>query len=240
MAEVKMGMRKLSELVLDDKVQPRSAVSRTTVSRVRSAIRNGEVIPPPLVDERTNTLVDGRARHRAYLQEHGEEYAIEVELRSFTKRRQMLEEAARINVRHGEPLSEIDRLRTALHLRQMGSTTKTICRVLNISPEELKARAEGRIATLVPDKSDPEPRPREVVLPNLAAHKAGQEITTDQYEAIRKCSGPDQRCSAENLLRLLNHDLLDLDDPLLMRALRTLYENLGKLFASGAVVEKCP
>ena len=123
---------KLTDVVFDSKIYPRSQSDTSLISKYRDAI---DQLPPIVIDGK-NRLIDGYHRLMAYSQEGMEK--IEVTIFNSEDDRECLMESIRLNSRHGKQLTRTEKkeMATRLYLQSLPETD--ISQILSISERTLQ------------------------------------------------------------------------------------------------------
>lgn len=93
---------KASDLVKDPAVYPREQVSQANVLDIARALKLGRMLPPPIVDKNSLTILDGYHRVDAYQKQLGDDIEIEVEVEDHPDKQSMLLRSIELNVTHGQ------------------------------------------------------------------------------------------------------------------------------------------
>lgn len=215
---------KLSDLVLDYGLNPRSQLDRAHVAALREVYRSGALLPPPRVDAKSLRVIDGFHRTLVYQQEldpDAEVTVIAVDHKSDTN---MFLDALECNSAHGLRLTKFDRARAVLKLRRQGIGMHRIAKALGMRVDALKAIAEQRVAK----REDGQ----EIVLKRAVRHLRGQTLTDEQVAAQAKLGGNDARFIVAQLVALVETGMLNTEDEELMAQV----SRLGELLAPYALV----
>ena len=124
---------KVSDLVLDYNLYPRTETSKVHISQMAEALEAGVKFPPIIVDAKSLRVVDGFHRVEAYKRLKRE--TIEAELREYPSEAELFAEAARLNASHGRPLSPYDRKRIVLRLKELGFERERIAEIIQARVE---------------------------------------------------------------------------------------------------------
>jgi len=216
---------KLSELVVDFDVYPRTDVNGQNVTAICQALEAGDKMPPITICKKTKRVVDGVHRVRAYMRLHGPDYLIEANAKSYANDGELVLDAARLNATHGYKLTSVDRSRCALLADRLHVPMATMAKALSI-PEQ-------RLASLVVDRTAYDGKLR-VPLKRTARHFAGRKLTKLQVEANDRLSGMNQIFYVNQILTLIDSELLDTSDEKLMEALAALAGRLDSLVGEKA------
>ena len=203
---------KLHELVEDFKLLPRPQVDSQNVGVIRSAIAAGYVMPPIVIDAKSKRIVDGFHRKRAYEEEFGIDYEIEVLARDYPDEASMYRDACERNTTHGRNLTSYDRAYAALRAKTLyRMKIEHIAASLHMSVDGVKSllsRKSARTATasgigIVPVK-------------RTVSHMAGKVLTKKQVAEMPHLSGQLPLREVNELIRLIESDMWDVGNPSLM------------------------
>lgn len=219
---------KLSEIVLDYNLYPRTQVDSTNVARITSARQAGEDVPPPIVDDKGLRVVDGFHRVTSWRQTLEPDAEVLVEVRSYKSDADLFIDAVSMNARHGKPLSPFDRARCALRMRKFRVGIAKMAQALGVRPETLKAVAEKRVA-LREDGS-------ETIVKRVIAYKAGTTLTPAQEVVNARLSGRSTSALVGDLIGLIETDLIDVSDSTVIERLH----RLGELLDAWRVANPLP
>jgi len=211
----KLAQLRLSELVLDWDLYPRQNVDSQHVGNLCDAIRGGASLPPIIVDAKSKRVIDGFHRYRAFRREFDGDPVIGVELREYASDREMLLDAIRLNASHGRALTKQDKTRCLLLAKKYRVAVKMVAQALCMRPSDIKALAEGRVAS---SKSG-----RPVPLKRGLDHLAGATLTDEQIDVLPKLSGMPATFHARQLILLIETGMLNTSDADTMEVLRELY-----------------
>lgn len=219
---------KLSEIVIDFSLYPRTQVDSGNVSTLREAFRAGAKLPPPVIDSQSKRVADGVHRVTMYRRELDADAEIEVEVREYATEGDLFADAVRMNAAHGRPLSPFDRARCATRLKKYRIGVAKIASLLGVRVETLKAVAERRVAKTTDG--------REMVVKRSIAHvvQSGTPLTEEQEAANVKLDGMKPIYHVGQLLLVIENDLIDTSDSELMERLAKLGQALEK-YASASV-----
>jgi hypothetical protein len=198
---------KAIELVFDWNLWPRHEVGQldsTNLARMRQAILAGIKLPPVIVNQHDNRIIDGMHRTKVMLSLYGDDAMIEVLYKQYESEAEMFIDAARINNQHGLPLSPKDRVHVFLKARKMRIPIPAIAEALGMEVEATKKFIEDRIAT---SKSG-----EKIPLPGGAHNLKGKVLTKKQEEYVKSCPGTSAQLYARLLLNALNADAVIFND----------------------------
>ncbi|KKM98626.1 hypothetical protein LCGC14_1156090 [marine sediment metagenome] len=217
---------KLSELVLDFDLYPRTQIDSHHVSEMVEAENAGTEFPPIVIDKKSKRVIDGFHRVKKHLRCHGPDATIPVVEKTYKNDAAMLLDAIRYNANHGRNLSSFDRMHSILLAGKLGLTDKAVAGALSTTEDRVKvlrlnksARVgNGKVSVTVPIKQ-------------TIRHMAGKKLTRSQVDANKKLGGMNQLFYVNQLLTLIESDLIDKENQDLLEALRKLHERLGETLA---------
>lgn len=211
----------LSQLVEDLDLYPRVQVDSQHIAYMVQSIQSGVTLPPIVIDEKSNRVIDGFHRARAYRRVYGENYEIDCELRSYRTDGDMFADAMALNAGHGRSLTRVDRARCLMMAKKkFRMSVKKIAVALGMSVEAVTAIGVGRIATV-------ENTTEQIPIKRTIQHMAGHELNQRQVVANKKLSGMNQVFYVNQLIELVESELLDSNDQQLM----------DRLFRLGELIE---
>jgi len=194
--ENKLTEVKLSELVLDWTMYPRTQVSEEHVTRICEAIKSGVEISPILADSASLRVVDGFHRYYAYRKLGVDK--VSVLLKDYLDEAALYEDAGRLNASHGRPFSTQDCRRFVLRAEELGLSREKIAEVLHVTREKIDEWAVQRASYAG----------REVpVKRGLIKPLAGRELTKKQVELNKRWGGMNAAFYANQLIAYLEADV---------------------------------
>lgn len=199
--EMKLVKMKLSEIVLDFELYPRTQVDSTQVRHLKDAIEAGENLPPMIIDGKSKRGVDGFHRHKAYMSVLGPDAEIEVELRSYKNDAELFSDAMQLNARHGNTLSPYDRVRCINRAEALGLTIDQVSGVLGLTVTRVEEIRLGRSAISSDGVG--------ITLKATARHLKGKKVTKKQIEANKKAGGMNAAFYVNQVINLIEGDLID-------------------------------
>lgn len=193
-----------ASLVEDFGLYPRNVVNETHINELARAIRAGAKLPPIVAERSTNRVVDGFHRRRGWIKALGEDALVEVDFRDYENEAAFYLDAVAFNAAHGRRLDRHDQTRIVLKLQELNVESKTIAAVLHVPEQEVRTLAV-RIVYDTTGAAVPQKRGLE--------HMRGQTLSVEQVTAMKSVrSGEVGRLCVE-LIRLIEHDLVDYADP---------------------------
>lgn len=135
---------RIAEIMVDETLYPRHKLSDRWIAQLKDAFIAGADIPPIILWEGKNILVDGQHRIEAKRRLEGEEAFINAVYKQFKTKRAMLEFAVSVNAVHGYKLTVWDQVRSLLLLLEMNTPEPEIAKALHVSAERI-AKLKERI-----------------------------------------------------------------------------------------------
>jgi hypothetical protein len=213
---------RIKDIKIDYDLWPRylTRIDSTNLGRIRDAIRAGKSLPPLILSDPQDILIDGLHRYTGYKGLFGEDHEVDVEPRKYKTRLDMLVDATAINCSHGMALDTKDRIHTILKMKQMGASNQKICEAMAFTKNRLDKYME-RTA----ENSDG----NRVALPRGAEHLADQEtpLSKEQEKLLPKIGGALVASQARMLIAQIKAKAVDLNNP---RELAVLVELRDLLF----------
>lgn len=148
----------IDSIVLDEAIFPRSGVDEATARRYAESITAGESLPPVIVENGSDRLLDGWHRHRAHRILELTEIAI-----LFADVPQGMDPrlfAASLSAKHGLPLADTDARQIARDLFASGGGDSTITAVAKALGRPRKT-VEGWLADEIEERREAEQRERD-------------------------------------------------------------------------------
>ena len=215
-----MRQLKVSELILDFNLYPRSQVDGNHVRYMLEAQEAGATFPPIMIDQKSKRIVDGF--HRATMFKRiGDDHLVEVVERRYKDEGEMFADAMRLNAHHGRNLTRFDRTHCILRGLELGMDLEVIASALSMTVDsvgELKADRVGEMK--VGGKTI------EIPLKRTIRHMAGHKMSQRQQEANARLGGMNQLFYVNQILELIDADLIDKENSKLMEGLERLFEAL--------------
>lgn len=224
----KKKLLKLSELTEDFTIYPRASVDAQHVQSLRWAIRAGSVLPPIIAESKSYRIVDGMHRKRAYQGEHGEDHAVEIVIRDYASDSAVFQDAMLLNSAHGRSLSPFDRAHAALRAKALRISTEKIAVALHTTTEAIEKICSEKTGKLRIAKGEKTGGAMELVpIKRTIAHMAGQVLTEKQLSVNEGLSGWPPLFYVNELIKLLENNMLDMNNG----RLRERLVDLGLLLA---------
>lgn len=194
----------IAALILDETFWPRHAISATNQAAIVEAIRAGEVMPPIVINAKSNTVIDGWHRVHAYERLYGPEYEIAVEAKTYRNRAAMLADAIALNVGRGLDLTRWDHVRCAALADEVGLPLDSLAKLLKWRPDRLAAYRDSRMGRTLDD--------RKLALKRSLRHRINQPLNPVQEAANEHLSGMQPMFHVNQLVTLIDADLMPTDD----------------------------
>jgi hypothetical protein len=170
---------KLSDIVLDDSIYPRSSVNAFNVARLVAAAKTGAKFPPLIVEAGSFRLVDGRHRYGAYSELQIE--SVEAVAKSYSSEADLFADAVRYNVSHGLALDQYSINNAIIRLGQMGLSKEAIGEIVRLPVDRLEKIEKGFGISTVDGKP--------IAVKGGLKHFAGQVLTPQQVATNRHYGG---------------------------------------------------
>lgn len=209
-----MRKLKLSELILDFDLYPRSSIDSHHASEMQRSVSAGSELPPIVIDKKSKRVVDGFHRHRVYSRLYGVSHEVEVVEKSYANDAELFLDAARYNSSHGLKMDTHDKSHFVLRAIQLGIDDEAIAGALHVATKYIGELRVGRTATTKEGLT--------AAIKRTIQHKAGKELSKEQWSANDKLSGMNQVFYVNQIILLIESDLLDETNEELMRRLLVL------------------
>lgn len=190
-----MKKLKLSELVLDYELYPRSEVSDTHVRRLADVIRSGKKLPPIVVQEGTYRTIDGFHRIKAYKICKIEDVQCDIIKCNDVEAYKL---AVEYNNSHGRPFTPFDYQRIILKFDKLGISRDNVADLLNIRLDKIK---EIKKSYAVNSGGELIPLKKSII------HMAGRRLTKQQEEVNDDLSGMPVSFWVSQLTKILQSNL---------------------------------
>lgn len=124
---------KVSQLVFDFSIFPRTAVAQEHVDSLVEALRCGADFPPILVEQSTMRVIDGFHRAKAVGLLRGPDAEIHATLKQYKDDAECLTDAMRYNASHGRALSILDKRAAVAKAAALNINRDQVAAALNIT-----------------------------------------------------------------------------------------------------------
>lgn len=234
---------KLMNIVVDPNIQVRE-IDEHAVNKYAQAMKVGAQFPPLLLEAKTNRIVCGNHRYRAYQSIYEPDREVSATFQSFECEADIVRAAARDNARHGLPLTTWDQKRIWMRLKEYGDTKEQIAELLSIPVHKIEKWAGLTVVVIgngaasrqkpVPiSKAAKDVPPKEAPLKHGLEHMAGKTVKQSDYKNHEK---RDMGISVKNMAAMITRHVtagwIDVEDPKTMENLRALHAALEKLLNS--------
>jgi len=219
---------RLGDLVLDYTIYPRKQIDSYHVHIIVDAIQNGAELPPIVIEKKTKRVVDGFHRHTAYKRVSGDnpECLVMCIEKNYKSEKDLFLDSMRFNASHGRTLSKYDRVHCLNVARELDIPDKDVAKILHIPPKDVQTLSVNRTAIRGNGKQRLEP------IKGTIGHKAGQQLSDEQWQANTKLGGMKQSFYVNQLITLIENELIDTQDEKLMERLQRLGELLDGFLAA--------
>lgn len=187
---------KLSEIVIDDSIYPRSQVNLYSVQRFVHALESGAKFPPLVIEAGTRRLVDGR--HRYVLYDRKGLDKVDVVEKVYASEADLYADAVRLNIGHGQSLDQYSVRAAVARLIEYGYAREAISDVVRVPVDHLEHIVKGFAAA-------PEGQP--IALKGGLRHMAGQTLSREQVAVNRSYAGGKATFYARHIADLLQAEL---------------------------------
>jgi ParB-like nuclease domain len=194
----------LEKLVFDEELYPRTGVDDQHVRQLERAMEAGITLPPIVVAKGSMIIADGVHRYHAHLRRGEKKIAAIV--KTYKNKQELWHDAVLLNSGTGLKLGQDDHLRVIDISERLGFKELDIAGLLRTSIAHLRT-IKPRFAT-VEEAVDGVAKLRKVPLKGSLRHLSGQQITTEQAEAMTSAPGQSYLLTANQLLDALRFNLL--------------------------------
>jgi hypothetical protein len=214
-----MATAPLAELLLDFDLFPRHGLDTYHVSRLAEAMEAGAKLPPIIACRQTRRVIDGFHRARAYQRLGRTE--VPVTWRDYDDDQARLLDAIAANSGHGRSLNSWDLARCVLLGERLGIADDRLAGAMQVRSQAVARVRDIKIAR------DGHGHP--VPIKATVRHLAGRTMTETQQEGAARTGGMKAEFYIGQVANLIEHDLLDLDDPQVVSRLGDLHEALHRV-----------
>ncbi len=134
---------KVSELKINEALTELRPINIFTVNKYQQNYRSGAEFPPVIVDSKTKLIVSGNHRATALTNEFGSDHEIAVIYRTYESERELVEDFAKENISHGNPLTSISKKLIMCRLLDLGASTQEIASMFDIPIKRVEKQGEG-------------------------------------------------------------------------------------------------
>jgi hypothetical protein len=211
---------KVSELVFDFDLYPRSDVDDTHVAHIADAIRSGVEMPEVITCAESKRIIDGFHRTRAWIRVYGPDAEIAVIEKTYRSDRERFIDAMKYNAQHGHNLTPYDRARCFVRAEALRISVDVLAESLCMTVEAVGKLKENRIGRLrVAHAAD---TGEKVPIKYMVRHFKNRAMSRAQVDAMKHLGGNNQVFVVNQLIRLIENDMLDVENKNLMERLSVL------------------
>jgi len=210
---------KLCDLKEDFEFYPRILFPVAHASYIAEAIESGASLPPIIVEEGTNRIVDGFNRRRALLKLYDPQHEVTVEVRKYKSDREFFEDAVRLNSSHGRILAPVEKVHAILKLTELGASIGDISQLVNLTETKINSMVERK--TAVGSKGEV------IKIKHTLQHLRGRKLTKKQIQANIKAGGMAQLYFINQVINLLENDSMDFGNDSVVAGLNRLVDLLA-------------
>ena len=187
---------KLTDIVIDESIYPRTQVNLYAVQRMVHAYESGAKFPPLVVEASTRRLVDGRHRYEMFKRKGATK--VDVAEKAYPSEADLYADAVRLNIGHGQTLDQYSVRAAVAKLIEYGYERAAISEVVRVPVDHLETIVKGFAAA---------PTGQPVALKGGLRHMAGQSLSQEQITVNRSYAGGKATFYARQVADLLASDL---------------------------------
>lgn len=187
---------KLTDIVIDDSIYPRSKPNEYNIQRMLLAYESGAKFPPIIIEAGTYRLVDGRHRYETYKRKGTETVAVTE--KSYASEADLFADAVSLNIDHGMALDQYSVRSSIARLIELGFELPAIGSIVRIPVETIGVIVKGFAAT---------PEGQAIALKGGLRHMRGETLSARQIEVNRSYAGGKASFYAKQIGDLLESDL---------------------------------
>lgn len=219
---------RVGELHIDAKLTEMRPINVVFVSRYRQAYRSGADMPRPIVEKGTMRVVSGNHRITALINEYGEDHEIQVDVREYASDRELIEEFARENVAHGNPLEGVSRSKIAHALLKEGASAEEVAQLFNVSVKRITEWC-GMTVAVIGGRSK---KPRTEII-KRGPEIVGETISAEEYQThMKRDRGVTAYSLSEQLARWLRQGWIKATDQRSVESLKELLVEIESFLES--------
>ena len=212
---MKSILLKISELVFDEEIYPRLKIGWKDAYAYAQAMRAGSVFPPIVVGEFQGKLYVVDGWHRIEARKLLREKYVQGCVKRFELTREMFLEAIKLNSTHGRPLTVQEKARLIYKLSEMKFEPAAISEIVKVPLDKFEVFKTRVIFG-----------PNGPVYVKSTVAKAGTDEESALSVDMDKLSGISIPSLLEQLIELLEHDIVPLDNDHVKELLLRLYSLL--------------
>jgi len=202
----------IRKLKLDKRLLEMRPIDPCVVSRYRQSMRTGDKFPALIVDKKTMRVVSGNHTLTAMKQEFPPSTKVEVELRSFAGKADMLTVFVETNIKHGHEFSGFSRKLIMAEMLRLKMSLADIAKAFHVPVEKVQMIGNQVVMVLGSAANGIKYYPQPVKRGLESMH--GQIVTQAQYDDhYEKDVGMSAVQLACQLIRWLNNKWIDTSKP---------------------------
>lgn len=214
----------IDEIVFDKEIYPRNEPFWMYYYEYAQAMKTGSKFPPIVLAKHNNKLylIDGK--HRIEANKLLKNKKIEAEVYIGWSRERMFEESIKLNISHGKPLSPFDKRKIALKLKDLKYPDIKISQIIKVPLANLQKFTSQKLVSSTTGKTL-----IEVPLKSSLKHLAGQHMDIEDIGNInnsQQIMKSQQIRLLNELIRIIEDDLLDINNKSISEAIKTLKDLL--------------
>jgi len=222
---MKVELKKLKSDKYLLKMRP---LDQCVVSRYRQSLRNGDIFPAFIVDKKTMKVVSGNHTLAAMRQEFPLKTMVEVELRDFPSKADLLTVFAERNIANGHPLSGFSRKLITAEMIRLKMSIADIAKALHM-PEERIQIIGDQVVTVIGSTANGLKYYKDLPVKRGLENIYGKEITQAQYDThCKKDVGMTAVKMACQLIRWLHNGWVDNSKPAVRETMTKLKSKLDE------------
>lgn len=134
-----------SKLVIDDALIEIRKINPVWVNKYRQAYRAEAAMPPLIVEKGTNRVVSGNHRLTAIIEEYGPDQPVDVVVKKYSSELKVLEDFAKENSSHGQPLDGLARKKLMSALLKNGATPERVASLFSVTVKRIERWGESNV-----------------------------------------------------------------------------------------------
>jgi len=213
---------KIKEIVINPKYFPRLKIDWHVAFHYAQAMKTGANFPVIEVAylEGKYYLVDGMHRLDAY-KRNRQEFVNVIVNQKINDFKQLYIASIQRNIGHGKPFTLQEKTLCAVNLRKMNFQDYDIASIVQIPIENLTRIIAQRLTNTFTGQ--------DVVLKSSVKHLAGETVENDFNTTQENITGETQVMLINDLIRILEKNLIDIDNPTVIKKLNELMKLLKEL-----------
>ena len=214
---------KVSEVIFDGNLYPRSQIDSIHVEQMYQAHQCGWIPDPIRVCKDTLKLIDGVHRVTFLKRFLGDDAEIMAEYQTYADDKERYLDALRLNAKHGKFLYGNEKVNAIKKGLELGIDQDMVASALNMTADKISAIVTKKIVKI-------RNTPFKEALKHSTQHLSGKPITKKQAEGNKSAPGTRQVVAIFQVRNLIEHDLIDMDNARVMEELKLLYSALSLFY----------